>query len=105
VYKLEYIYTALLLHSVGKKISEQNVKKVLTASGAKVDDAKMKALVSSLEGVKIEEVIKKAAIPTAPVATAPAAKEEKVEKKKEEKPEDVAKKAEEAAGGLASLFG
>jgi large subunit ribosomal protein L12 len=105
VYKLEYIYTALLLHSTGKKISEGNVKKVLTASGAKVDDAKVKALVSSLEGVKIEEVIKKAAIPAAPVATAPAAKEEKAEEKKEKKPEDEAKKAEEAAGGLASLFG
>jgi len=103
---LEYIYTALLLHSTGKKISEANVKKVLTASGVKVDDAKVKALVSSLEGVKIEEVIKKSAIPAAPVATAPAAKEEKLEGKKEEKkPEDEAKKAEEAAGGLASLFG
>jgi len=101
---LEYIYTALLLHSTGKKISEENIKKVLTASGAKPDDAKVKALVSSLEGVKIEEVIKQAAVPTAPVA-APAAKEEKVEKKKEETPEDEAKKAEEAAGGLASLFG
>ena len=103
---MEYIYTALLLHSVGKKISEVNVKKVLTASGAKVDDAKIKALISSLEGVKIEEVIKQAAVPTAPVAAAPAAKEEKAEgKKEEEKAEDEAKKAEEAAGGLASLFG
>ncbi len=102
---MEYIYTALLLHSAGKKISEENVKKVLTASGAKADDAKVKALVSSLEGVKIEEVIKQAAVPAAPVATAPAAKEEKAEGKKEESPEDEAKKAEEAAGGLASLFG
>ncbi len=102
---MEYIYTALLLHSTGKKISEENVKKVLTASGAKADDAKVKALVSSLEGVKIEEVIKQAAVPAAPVATAPAAKEEKAEGKKEESPEDEAKKAEEAAGGLASLFG
>ena len=103
---MEYIYTALLLHSTGKKISEENIKKVLTASGAKVDDAKVKALISSLEGVKIEEVIKQAAIPAAPVAVAPAAKGEKVEEKKEEKsPEEEAKKAEEAAGGLASLFG
>jgi len=94
---LEYIYTALLLHSAGKKISEANVKKVLTASGAKVDDAKVKALVSSLEGVKIDEVIKQAVVPTAPAAPAPTTKEETAE--------DEAKKAEEAAGGLASLFG
>ena len=101
---MELIYTALLLHSTGKKISAENIKKVLTASGAKVDDAKVKALVSSLEGVKIEEVIKQAAIPAAPVAAAPAAKAEKVEEKKKS-PEEEAKKAEEAAGGLATLFG
>lgn len=100
---MEYIYTALLLHSTGQKISEENIKKVLTASGAKVDEAKVKALVSSLEGVKIEEVIKQAAVPTATVA-APSTKEVKVEGKKEE-PEETGKKAEEAASGLASLFG
>lgn len=100
---MEYIYTALLLHSTGKKINGENVKKVLTASGAKVDDAKVKALISALEGVKIEEVMKQSVVPV--VATAPAKKEEKVEEKKEEKPEEAEKKAEEAAGGLASLFG
>jgi len=100
---LEYIYTALLLQSAGKKINEENVKKVLTASGAKVDDAKIKALISALEGVNIEELIKQSAVPV--VATTPAKKEEKVEEKKEEKAEEAEKKAEEAAGGLASLFG
>lgn len=100
---MEYIYTALLLHSTGKKISEENVKKVLTASGAKIDDAKIKALISALEGVKIEEVMKQAAVPVA--VAAPVKKGEKVEEKKKEEPEDVEKKAEEAAGGLASLFG
>ena len=79
---MEYIYAALLLNSTGQKINEANIKKVLTASGAKVDDAKVKALVSSLEGVKIEEVIKQATIPTAPVAAAPAAKEGKKEEKR-----------------------
>lgn len=100
---MEYIYTALLLHSVGQKITEENVKKVLTASGAKVDDAKVKVLVSALEGVNIEEVMKQTVMPVAP--TQPI-KEEKVEEKKEEKkPEEEAKKTEEAASGLASLFG
>lgn len=102
---MEYIYTALLLHSAGQKISEENIKKVLTASGAKVDEAKIKALVSSLEGVNIEDVIKQSAIATVAMPAA-AVGEKKVEEKKEEKkPEEEAKKAEEAAGGLASLFG
>jgi len=103
VFDLEYVYTALLLHSTGKKINEENVKKVLTASGAKVDNAKVKALISALEGVNIKEVMKQAAVPV--VATTPAKKEEKVKEKKEEKPEEAGKKAEEAASGLASLFG
>ena len=101
---MEYVYTALLLHSTGQKINEDNVKKVLTATGAKIDEAKVKALVSSLEGVDIEEVLKQAALPVAPVQVA--TKEEKVvEKKAEEGTEEKEKKAEEAASGLASLFG
>ena len=101
---MEYVYAALLLHSVGQKINEENIKKVLTASGGKVDEAKIKALVSALEGVNIDEVMKQTAIPSvAPVAPA---KEEKTEEKKEEKREEEAeKKAEEAVSGLASLFG
>lgn len=101
---MEYIYSAMLLNSVGKKINEENVKKVLKSAGAKVDDAKVKALVSALEGVKIDEVMKQTAVPVA--VAPPTSKGEKVEeKKKEEKPEEVEKKAEEAASGLASLFG
>jgi len=99
---MEYVYTALLLHSAGQQINEENIKKVLSASGAKVDDAKVKALISALEGVNIDEVIKQTAIPVA--VAAPAAKEEKAAEKKE-KPEDTEKKAEEAVTGLASLFG
>lgn len=102
---MEYIYTALLLDSVGKKITEKNVEKVLKGAGAKVDEAKVKALISALEGVNIKEVIEKSAIPTAPAAApAEAKKEEKVEKKKEEKAEEEEKKEEEAASGLATLF-
>ena len=98
---MEYVYTALLLHSVGKKVNEKSVKKVLDATGAKVDEAKVKSLVSSLEGVNIDETIKQTAIP---VAAAPQVKERKVEKEeKKEKLEE--EKVEEAATGLASLFG
>ncbi len=104
---MEYIYGAMLLHSAGKKITEENVKKVLTAAGVKTDDARIKALTASLEGVDIEEAIKTAAVPVAaapaqPVASAEEDKKDKKEKK-EEKKEEVTE--EEAAAGLGALFG
>ena len=68
---MEYIYSALLLHAAGKEVSEEHLKKVLTAAGVKADEARIKALTASLEGVNIDEAIKAAA--AAPVAAAPAA--------------------------------
>ena len=101
VKKMEYVYAALLLNSAGKEIKEDAVKKVIEATGEKADEAKVKALVASLEGVNIEEATKSAVAVAAPAATAPAATE-----KKEEKPAEEEKKTEEeAAGGLADLFG
>jgi len=106
---MEYIYSAMLLHSAGKKITDENVKKVLTAAGVKADDARIKALTASLEGVNIEEAIKTAAVPVAapaapaPSGGAPAEGEEKKEEKKKEKKEEVSE--EEAAAGLGALFG
>lgn len=100
---MEYVYSALLLHSAKKDIKEDAVAKIMEAAGIKPDTARVKALVSSLEGVNIEEAIKTAAFSAAPAA-APAS-EAKEEKKEERKEEDEAKKAEEAAAGLAGLFG
>ena len=111
---MEYIYSAMLLHSAGKKITEENIKKVLTAAGVKADDARIKALAASLEGVNIEEAVKTTAVPVAaaPVQQPPAAAEkapaegkieEKKEEKKKEKKEEVSE--EEAAAGLGALFG
>jgi large subunit ribosomal protein L12 len=99
---MEYVYSALLLHAAGKKIDEEGIKKVLEASGIKPDQAKIKALVSSLADVNIDDAIKQA-----PVATtaAPVVPEEKKEEAKEEKKEEEKKKVEEAAEGLSSLFG
>jgi len=104
---MEYIYSAMLLHSAGKNITEEGIKKVLTAAGVKADDARIKALTASLEGVNIEDAIKTAAIP---VAAAPAAsgkdtstEKKKKEDKKEEEEEEVSE--EEAAAGLGALFG
>jgi len=106
---MEYIYGAMLLHSAGKKITEENIKKVLTAAGVKTDDARIKALTASLEGVNIEEAIKTAAVPVAAAPAQPAAsgdeekKEEKKEKKEKKEEEEVSE--EEAAAGLGALFG
>jgi len=95
-YKMELMYASLLLHATKQPISEENLKKILTAVGVQTDETKVKAVVAALEGINIEEVINKAAIPTATV----------VEKKEEEKKEeDAEKKAEQAAAGLSALFG
>jgi len=109
---MEYVYSAMLLHSAGKKITDENIKKVLTAAGVKADDARIKALTASLEGVNIDEAIKTAAVPVAaaPAVAAPSGgapaegkpEEKKEEKKKKEKPEV---SEEEAAAGLGALFG
>ncbi len=106
VKKMEYVYAAMLLHKAGKDINEDNVKKVVEAAGVTVEEARVKALVTALEGVNIEEAVKKAAV--APVAAAPTAAapaEEAKEEKKEEKKEDDKKTEEAAAAGLGALFG
>lgn len=105
---MEYIYSAMLLHSAGKDITEENVKKVLTAAGVDVDDARVKALTASLDGVNIEEAIKNAAaapVAAAPAATSDASSEKKEEKKEEEEDEEEEVSEEEAAEGLGALFG
>ncbi len=94
---MEYIYSALLLHSAGQPITGDNVKKVLESAGITPDESKIKALVASLDGVNIEEALAKSAITVA--AAAPV----EVATKAEE--EDDSKKAEEAAAGLSALFG
>ena len=101
---MEYVYAAMLLHKSGKPITEEAVKSVLTAAGTAVDATRVKALVAALQGVNIEEAIKKAAV-AAPVAVA-ASVAHASEAKKEEKPKEDTKKTEEAAAaGLGALFG
>lgn len=95
---MEYIYSALLLHSAKQPVNEANVTKILQSVGITPDENKVKALVASLEGVDIDNAIQQAAVAVA----APAAKGEE---KKEEPAEDEGKKAEEAAAGLSALFG
>ena len=103
---MEYIYSAMLLHTAGKKITEEGIKKVLTAAGVKADDARIKALTASLEGVDIEDAIKTAAAPVAaPVVSGKdtSADKKKKEEKKEKEEEVVSE--DEAAAGLGALFG
>ena len=104
---MEYIYAAMLLHKAGSKADEHNLKKVLEAAGVKVNDARIKALVASLEGVDIEEAIKKAAVATVAAAPAAAAHAEGGHKKEDDKKkvEDEKKTEEAAAAGLGALFG
>ena|SRR5438067_5296495 len=98
---MEYVYAALVLHSAGKKIDEAGIKSVLKAAGVEANDARVKALVSSLDGVDIDEAIKTAVAAAAPAAAAgPAAAA-----KEEEKPEEKGPSEEEAMAGLGALFG
>ncbi len=105
---MEYIYSAMLLHSAGKEVSEESVTSVLKSAGIKADDGRVKALVASLKDVNIDEAIEKAAVApaAAPAAAAPAADAQGGEEKAEEKKqEDSGKSEEEAAEGLGALFG
>ena len=96
---MEYMYAALLLHKLGKEVNEENVKKVVAATGADVDDSKIKSLVASLKGVDIGKELENASL----VSTAPAGGSAPAEKKEEAKPKEEKKAA--AAEGLGALFG
>ncbi|MCE8422699.1 MAG: 50S ribosomal protein P1 [Candidatus Methanoperedens sp.] len=104
---MEYVYAALILHSAGKKVTDEAVSAVIKAAGIEVDAVRAKALVAALDGVNIEEAIAKAAF-AAPAAAAPAvaaaAPAAAAEKPKEE--EKAKEKAEESGmEGLGALFG
>ena len=99
---MEYVYAALLLHSAGGQVSEENVKKVLTAAGVKVEEPRIKALVAAISEIKIDDALK--AAQAMPVAAAPAAAAAAT-KKEDKAPEDDKKKGEEALAGLGALFG
>ncbi len=104
---MEYVYAALLIHSAGKKVTDESISAVIKAAGVEVDAVRAKALVSALDGVNIEEAISKAAFAApaaaAPAAAAPAAAE--AAHKKEEKPQEKEKAEESGMEGLGALFG
>lgn len=98
---MEYIYAALLLHKLGKEVSEANIKSVVVAAGAHADDSKIKSLVASLKDVDIASELANASL----IAAAPAGGSSAGagEAKKEEAPKE--EKHEAAAEGLSALFG
>lgn len=103
---MEYVYAAMLIHKAGGKIEEASVKKVLEAAHVKVDEARVRALVASLEGINIDEAIKKAStVMAAPAAAAPAAHGEGKKEDAGKKAEEDKKSEEQAAAGLGALFG
>jgi large subunit ribosomal protein L12 len=123
---MEYIYAALLLHNTNKEITEDGIVRVMAAAGVDVDKARVKALVSALDGVNIEDAISQVqpasvytsmpsavSVPTAavpqtqvPQVQVEEEEKEKEEKEKKEKEEKEEEKAEETGmEGLASLFG
>ena len=105
---MEYIYAALLLHKLEKPIDEANIKKVISATGIKADEVKIKALVASLSEVNIEEALKNTNVTTTvaqpATGTSETGNDEKPVEKEAAKEED-GPKEEEALEGLSGLFG
>ncbi|MHA1961233.1 MAG: 50S ribosomal protein P1 [Candidatus Thorarchaeota archaeon] len=102
---MEYVYSALLLHKAGQKISAKGMEAVLTAAGVKADKGRVKALIAALKGVDIEEALQSAAMPVAVAAPAGAAATEAKAEAGEEKKEEKKEEEEEFTAGLGSLFG
>ena len=105
---MEYVYTAMLLHSAGTEVNAKSVEKVLKAAGVKAEKSRADALVASLEGVDIEEAMATAAVAApaagaAPAATAASSEEAPAEAEAEEEEEEVSE--EDAVSGLGALFG
>lgn len=107
---MEYVYAALLLDAAGKEVTEQSLMDIVKAAGMSPDEARAKAMVASLKGVNIKDVIKNAqsmqvqaaASAAAPAAAGVAQQHAAAPKKSAEEEK---KNEEEAASGLASLFG
>ena len=96
---MEYTYAALLLHKLGREITEEDLKKVVAAAGAETNDSKIKSLVASLKGVDIAKELESASLVAAASAHGGIAP---VHEKKEEKPKE---EHAPAAEGLSALFG
>lgn len=100
---MKYLAAYLLLNAAGNTPNAENVKSVLSAVGIEIDEERVSALVSSLEGKSIEELIeegntKLSSVPTAAPAAGAAgaagaasgeAAEEAAAEEEEESDEDM----------------
>jgi len=113
---MEYIYAALLLHDSGKEVTEDGMTAIMKAAGVEAEIGRVKALISALSDVDIDEAMAQAqpayapaapAMPAQAPAAAPAPEAGEAEKKeKKEKTAEEEEKAEETGmEGLSSLFG
>ena len=113
---MEYIYAALLLHDSGKEVTEDGMTAIMKAAGVEAEVGRVKALISALNDVDIDEAMAQAqpayapaapAMPAQAPAAAPAPEAGEAEKKeKKEKTAEEEEKAEETGmEGLSSLFG
>ena len=100
---MEYVYSALLLHSANKEVNEANVTAILKAAGIDADSGRVKALVAALDGADIASAIENAT--AAPVAMAAVGGAPAAEAAPAEEPEEEGVSEEEAAAGLGALFG
>lgn len=92
-------YAALILHDDNKPFTEDNIKKLLSASSNKISPTFVKMFAHAVEGINMEDLLKTmtAAAPSSAVQEAPdtkkgkgegaGKKDEKKEEKKDEEPE------------------
>ncbi|MEM0086621.1 MAG: 50S ribosomal protein P1 [Zestosphaera sp.] len=109
---MEYVYASLLLHTAGKEVNEENLRRVLEAAGIRADDVRVKMLVAALKEINIDEVLKQAsmapAVPVTPVtvqAATPTPQQAQPTPAKAEEEEKKEVSEEEIAEGISSLFG
>ena len=102
---MEYIYAAMILHTTGKEINEENVKNIIEAAGEEADDSRIKALIAALEDVDIDEEFAQNFSPAALVAAEPVVSEPDDEEEEDEEEQSEEEAEEEAAAGLGALFG
>ncbi len=107
---MKYIYAALLLHKLGKEVNEENVEKVVAATGEQADNSKIKSLVTSLKDVDIAKELENASLSVASSGSTDSGAEKGKEAEgksdeKSEKKEEKKEKEEAAADGLGALFG
>ena len=104
---MENVYSALILHTMGKEISESAIEKIVKAAGGSADKGQIKTLVAALGEMDINEVLASASMMAAAPAAAPAgggggaASAPAEEKKEEEKEEE----EDDEPVGLDALFG